>query len=140
MTEMVEVQRFDLTEEQALTVTTLTKAINDYQTRYGQHALGLDALRAQFEQNFKQKQQEGEAIRASLQEATQSLHEFSARLAAEFQLDLNDGVWTLNVEEGYFAQTKRPTDISAQRKTTRRSRKKTTKREPKKAALKKRAW
>lgn len=131
MTEMVEIQRFALTEEQARIVKTLSKAVNDHQSRYGQHALGMESLHAQFEQNVKNMQQEGEPLRASVQEATQSLQEFSSRLTEELQLDLNDGFWTLNVEEGYFVQSKRPEDISV-KKTTKSSKKKA----PKKAAKK----
>lgn len=116
MTEMVEVQRILLTEEQAHTVRTLSKAVTDHQTKYGQHAFSVDMLRAQFEQNIKQAQQVGEPLRIAIQEASQGLQAFSTRLTEELQLDLNEGQWTLNVEEGLFIQTKSPENISARKK------------------------
>ena len=115
MTEMVEIQRVDLTEEQALTVKTLTKAINGHQARYGQLALGVDQMKAQFEQSLVQLQKDGEEVKGLLQEASQDLQSFSARLAEEFELNLSDGVWSLNVDEACFVQTKKPEDISVGR-------------------------
>jgi len=138
MTEMVEVQRLPLTEEQALTVRTLSKAVNDHQARFGQIALGIERLRAQIEAAISQQQGEGEAVKARLAESTQALQDFSSRLAEEFEIDLSEGQWTLSVDEGFFIQTKRPEDISAGRKakTAPRGKKKSVKRPAAKKAAK----
>jgi hypothetical protein len=137
MTRGVEVDRIDLTEEQALTVKSLSAAIHDYQARYGQNALSINALRAQFEQELLQRQREGDAVMVSLQEATQSLQNFSVRLSEELGLDLNDGVWALDVDTGQFIQTKDPSEISTKRAVVKKEKTAVVKKRPAKRAVKK---
>lgn len=120
MAEMIEVQRLELTEEQVHTVKTLSRSVTDYQAKYGQIALALDSFRAQINQEVEKRVLEAETVKKSLLEATQSLQNFSTRLAEELQLDLSDGVWALNVDEGAFVQTKAPEAISVKKAPARK--------------------
>lgn len=109
----IETDRVSLTDEQHLMIQTLTATIKDQQARYGQVALAKSELRDQYESVLAKYEEECSDLRSSLLEASQGLREFSSRLTTEFEINLNDGHWSLNTEDGCFVQTKSHEDVSS---------------------------
>lgn len=136
--EMVESKRLTLDDVDRSKLSGLVNGLSDTRGQLGQHTMTVRALRAQFEALLEQKAQEEQELASRIDQAAESLQGFSRELMERYEVDANDGAWSLNVVEGCFIQQKPVSEVETEKpKRTRRTKKATkSKAAPRKAAKK----
>jgi len=103
-TKNVEVQRKNLSAEDAEKLQEMMATLDGHRTQYGQHQFNLDYLRAQYEQAVQQSAEEGDNLRTSIQEAQTAVQEYSQELLTSYEVDTSGGGWSLDTAAGAFIQ------------------------------------
>ena len=84
-----------LNKEDSAKLAELGSQLRDLQIRYGQHALSFEEQKLRAEAELR-------ALRAQTHQKSQELQAFSQQLMKQYDVSLETGNWSLDIDKGVF--------------------------------------